>query len=230
MSYGFLAVNSSGFTQIDGTYDNLAVFASGTGTTGYYSSLGSVINRINWPANMPSTWALFVKPSLETESGGYNTYWLGADSNGFYIFTPYESGFTRSFDWKLAVRSFDMPASSSNGYGLKVYKSNGDEAFSSSNENFKCLFVASDNTTAGSQAVYSPSSISGCFRLMNGSGMVAYQPYPYAPGAVITRAYMQQFDYTTNKIKAVVTYARVAAGIGSGFSDQVKTNLVGKFV
>ena len=229
MSYGFLAVNQSGFTQIDGTYDNLAVVASGTGTTSYYSSLGNVTNRVNWPANLPSTWALFAKPSLETESGGFNTYWLQTDANGFYITTPLNSNFTRSFDWKICLRSFEMPSSPNNGYGLKVYKSNGDEAFSSTNENFKCLFVASDNTTAGSQAVYSPTSISGCFRLMNGSGWVAYHPNQQTPGTIAVSAYMQQFDYVTDEIKAVVTYAAIVGGAGSSTSDQVKTNLVGKF-
>jgi hypothetical protein len=229
MSYGFLAVNQSGFTQIDGTYDNLAVLASGTGTTSYYSSLGNVANRVNWPTNLPSTWALFAKPSLETESGGFNTYWLQTDANGFYITTPLGSNFTRSFDWKICLRSFEMPSSPNTGYGLKVYKSNGDEAFSSNNENFKCLFVASDNTTAGSQAVYSPTSISGCFRLMNGSGWVAYHPSNQYPGTVAVSAYMQQFDYVTDEIKAVVTYAAIVGGSGSSTSDQVKTNLVGKF-
>lgn len=230
MSYGFLAVNQSGFTQIDGTYDNIAVVASGTGTTSYQSSTGSVSNRVNWPSNLPSTWVLLAKPSLETESAGYNTYWLSADTNGFYINTPINSNFTRSFDWKICLRSFEMPSSPNTGYGLKVYKSNGDEAFSSNNQNFQCLFAASDNTTAGSQAVYSPSSISGCFRLMNGTGFVAYHPFSQAPGAVIVSCYMHQFDYVTNEIKATTTYGAVVFGHGSYSSDQIKTNLVGKFV
>jgi len=230
MSYGFLAVNQSGFTQIDGTYDNLAVFASGTGTTSYASTGTGTYNKVTFPANLPSTWALFAKPSLETESGGFNAYWLLADTTGFYIMTPLNTNATRSFDYKFAVRSFEMPSSPNTGYGLKVYKSNGDEAFSSNNQNYKCLFVASDNTAAGSQAVYSPSSISGCFRLMNGAMRIGYHPYAGFAGLVITSAYMHTFDYVTDEIKSVVTYATVQGGGGFASADQVKTNLVGKFV
>jgi len=225
MSYGFLAKNQSGFTQIDGTYDNLSVLASGTATSSYHSSTGSVFNLISMPSGAPSDTVIFAKPT--NESGTY-VLWLQGASNGFYLMGPVNINTTFSVDYKICVRSRDMPASSNNGYGLKVYKSNGEEAYSSSNENFKCLFVASDSTSAGSQAVYSPTSISGCFRLMDGSNIVQY--FPIQPTLVMFIAYAQRFEYANNRIFGTATYARFGSGSGSASSNQVKTNLVGKFV
>ena len=228
MSYGFLAINESGFTQIDGTYDNLSVLASGTGTTSYASSQpsGHVLNLISLPSGSPSDVAIFAKPS--SESGAY-VFFLYVVSGGFYIMTPMNSNSTVSVDYKICVRSRDMPSSPNVGYGLKVYKNNGEEAYSSNNENFKCLFVASDNTSAGSQASYSPVSISSCFRLMNGSNIVAYFPTGSSQGQIILVAYAQKFDYTNNEIVATTTFARILGGQGALSSNQIKTNLVGKF-
>lgn len=225
MSYGFLAVNASGFTQIDGTYDNLAVFASGTANTSYDATFGGTTNNVSLPSGTPNEFALFAKPS--TESGNY-TFWLQVGSGVFSVMSPYGSS-SVSYDWKICVRSHDMPSSPDTGYGLKVYKSNGDEAFSSNNENFKCESVTFASTSS-SGASYSPSTMSGVYALMNGCNEVGrFQTDPSGLGLTIVTA--RRWEYGNNVVKATSTYGRRVAPVsGQSVSSQVKTHCVGKFV
>ena len=48
MSYGIQCINESGFTQIDATFDNVAVFASGTMSSSF---VGGTVTKTSIPAN-----------------------------------------------------------------------------------------------------------------------------------------------------------------------------------
>ena len=182
MSYGFLAVNQSNITQIDGTYDNIAVLSQGTANSSYQNSsnAGGSFTKVYLPTGFSDV-LVFLKPSVE--SGAHILFVdYGTDSNGtWYTFsTPLGSTSTISVDYKFCVRSNEIPASPNNGYGLKVYKSNGDEAFSSNNINYKVRQVAYDTTASTTHDVYAPTggvTTSGCFRFMNNAGAISFFPF-----------------------------------------------------
>ena len=235
MSYGFLAVNQSNITQIDGTYDNIAVLSMGTANSSYQNSsnAGGSFTKVYLPTGFSDV-LVFLKPSVE--SGAHILFVdYGTDSNGtWYTFsTPLGSTSTISVDYKFCVRSNEIPASPNNGYGLKVYKSNGDEAFSSNNINYKVRQVAYDTTAGTTHDVYAPTggvTTSGCFRFMNNAGAISFFP----SGDGVTRIivfYAQRFDYPNNKIESTTTYGRrVGGNYSSAGSNQVKTNTTGTFI
>jgi hypothetical protein len=227
MSYGISCKNASGFTQIDGTYENLAVWASGTGTAGTTNTF----YPIAFPSNTPTDYVMFAKPS--TESGSHALWFSEFPStsySSFVIGLPYAATSTISIDWVIAIRSPEMPNNTSPGYGLEVYKSNGtDQVFSSNNGNFRCQQVAFDNITSvgATGTVFSVSNMAGVFSIMSGKSFVGKQIISSEVSMVHCNHAV--FNYSANTIRQEVLPVQVVGGPSAAFGCGLRTNLIGTF-
>ena len=85
MSYGIQCINESGFTQIDATFDNVAVFASGTMSSSF---VGGTVTKTSIPANTPADYLIFCKPN---SASGTQRLTLAAflDGSGFTFCTQF---------------------------------------------------------------------------------------------------------------------------------------------
>jgi hypothetical protein len=289
-NYGFFAKNDSGFVQVDGTYDNVAVVLEGTIManywTGYAPELGyfygqtfypqpsinragvstfAALQEVVVPQSIPDDYLVFARPSPETTNLGMyypdvagsdqifvdrhfcmthapsmirqygyttNTEFWNADSHKFYFFAPLVMDYLyivaqpqRIFtvDYKVCIRSRDMAATPAEGYGIKVFKNNGEESYSSKNKNFRMTHTIDqrdiaapatpENTFGGvgfdAQGVAIPADdFDNTYALMNGRHPCHIQNY-YAPttigsiltvGSSVTWSYGPKFYKTLNVI------------------------------
>lgn len=85
-------------------------------------------------------------PSLVRASGFRTNYGLWVtDKRRFYLFSEWKQDYRVQVmpwepfiaDYKICIRSRDMPNTTSSGMGIKVFKSNGEESYSSKNKNFR---------------------------------------------------------------------------------------------
>lgn len=228
MSYGIFVSNQSGFTQIDGNYDNISAYATGTVNRSYIGSSPSQnqINKVYFPANTPSDYLVFAKPSAQTTT---RQIALEVYSDGFAFFAPWQASSNFSIDYFIGVRSRDMPSASSSGYGLEVFKTNGEQAFSSNNKNFRVSNVSFDNlsSTAYSPNSFTVSSMSGVYTLMSGKNWVGRSPQGYPQYSVIM-AFFQEFNYTAKTVAGKITPIANSSPSPVGFfGGGFKTNLIG---
>lgn len=228
MSYGISCENASGFTQIDGTYENLAVWASGTGTAGY----GNTYTAIAFPSNTPSDYVMFAKPSTEsgTQEIYFSEYTAVTTYPSFVFGQDSQATSNLSVDWVIAIRSAEMPNNTSPGYGLEVYKSNGtDQAFSSNNGNFRCQQVAFDNITSATSTgtVFSLSSMTGVYSIMSGKSFVGRQPL--GQNVSVVYCLMAQWNYSSKTITQRPLPVVVQQTAGGAFGCGFRTNLIGTF-
>lgn len=229
MSYGIRSINSSGFTQIDGTYDNLSVFASGTATAGTTNTYYPVA----FPANTPSSYVIFAKPS--TESGDH-LVWFSEFTNvttyaSFVFGLDYLATSNISVDWVIAIKSSDMPANNSGDYGLEVNKTNGDQAFSSNNGNFRCQQVAFDDFTSvgATGTIFSLTSMAGVYSIMSGKSFVGRQTVGSQPQTSAVWALHSRWDYTNRTIRAQNAVIAIVGSYGVTYGGGFRTNLIGTF-
>jgi hypothetical protein len=164
----------------------------------YYSELEGPINR---------GFCMTHAPSL-VRASGYNTttqLWA-SDSHRFYFFAPHiaEGSLYQVYphnyfvvDYKICIRSRDMPNTTSSGMGIKVFKANGEESYSSKNKNFRMTHTvdsrnvkatATSSNQLGSGVGWDLQSVNigttefhETYALMNGKHPCHIQPY-YAPG------------------------------------------------
>ena len=227
MSYGIEVTNASGFTQIDGTYDNISSFASGSVTRSYVNASGSqILNKVSFPTNTPTDYLIFAKPTAQTTTRQIT---LAVYSDGFAFFAPWQASSSFALDYFIGVRSRDMPINTSPDYGLEVYKSNGEQAYSSNNANFRVSAVSFDDltSTAYSPTSFTVGSMSGIYTLMSGKNYVGRSPQGW-PSFSIIYSFFQEFDYTAKTIAGKITPVTNAAPSQSGlFGGGFKTNLIG---
>lgn len=229
MSYGVKIESSSGFIQIDSTFENITVLASGTGTAG----TTNVYYPVALPSGTPSDYLVFAKPS--TESGAKNMFFseftsvTGYDS--FVIGTDYFTTSTFSYDYVVAIRSGEAATNTSPEYGLEVFKANGtDQVFSSNNQNFRCEQVAFNDiyNVNVPGTTFSVFNMSDVFTLMSGKSFVGRQPI--ANNQSLVYCLMAQFDYSNSAIGMRCLPAAVQGTPGGAFGCGYRTNLIGKFV
>lgn len=227
MSYGIEVTNASGFTQIDGTYDNISSFASGTVTRSYVvSSSTHVLNKVSFPANTPTDYLIFAKPSAQTTTRQIT---LAIYSDGFAFFAPYQNSASFSLDYFIGVRSRDMPTNTSPGYGLEVYKSNGEQAYSSNNANLRVSAVSFDDLTSTSTtpASFTVGSMNGVYALMSGKNQVGRSPQGW-PSFSVIYAFFQEFNFSAKTIAGKINAVTLSGPSQSGaFGGGFKTNLIG---
>jgi len=225
MSYGISVQNTSGFIQIDATYDNVAVYASGTMNSSY---TGGTLTKTAIPASAPSDYLIFCKPN--SESGTHRltlATWL--DGSGFSFFNQQGNTTVISVDWVIAVRSRDMPTNSNPDFGLEVYKLNQEQAFSSNNQNFRCLQVSFDTITSASQseATFTAGSLANVFSLMSGKTLLGRLPINSSFSALYSL--FVEFDYSNNTIKSIGAPVAIQQLPGGSLGGGFKTNLIGIF-
>lgn len=235
MSYGFYCENESGFTQIDGTYDNFAVFASGTVNTGY---AGGPQPQVAFPTGTPDTFIIFAKPTVET---GYTAFTYGTNmtdmtspAGKYFFFTNHLGQTTQvSVDWVIAIRSKDSVSQSDPnvGYGFNVYKDTGEIAYSTNNQAFRCslvTFLDYENSTSAFTEV-PLASMDGVYANMNGKSIVGNVQINSNASAVY--AIFAIFDYTNSEIgeEPRPIYVIPFGGGGTVFGGGRKTSLWGTF-
>jgi hypothetical protein len=227
MSYGILVNNASGFTQIDGTYDNISSFSSGTVARSYTTSSGSqVLNKVTFPSNTPTDYLIFAKPSAQTN---LRQITLAVYSDGFAFFAPWQASDNFNIDYFIGVRSRDMPTNTSPDHGLNVYKANGEQAYSSNNSNLRVSAVSFDDlsSTSTTPASFTVGSMSGIYTLMSGKNYVGRSPQGY-PNFSVIYSFFQEFNFTAKTITGKITPVTNAAPSPSGsFGGGFKTNLIG---
>tara|TARA_R100000541_G_scaffold58523_1_gene69890 strand:+ start:199 stop:879 length:681 start_codon:yes stop_codon:yes gene_type:complete len=225
MSYGLLVKNDSGFTQIDATFDNVAVFASGTINSSF---VGGTLTKVAIPANTPNDYLIFCKPNSESGTQLLTlATWL--DGSGFSFFTQSGDTTVISVNWVIAVRSRNMPTNNNPDFGLEVYKQNQEQAFSSNNLNFRCLQVSFDNITSNGQtgATFTAGSLANVFSLMSGKTLLGRLPLNFRTYRLMSL--FVQFNYTSKTIKSIGAPVAVTQGGGSSIGGGYKTNLIGIF-
>jgi len=137
MAYGLLVVNDSGFTQIDHTYGNLQIIATGTTANFSGSSIATAL-----PSGVGTDILVFVKPN-STSGLGYNNeipFWGYIDyaANTFVIGRLLILSFYQGNFKYIVCKAGQAPASSGH-YGLETYTSSGSLAFSSVYDDMECV-------------------------------------------------------------------------------------------
>ena len=137
MAYGLEVKNSSGYTQIDSTYGNLQVIA--TGTTASFGS-GTTLST-SLPSGIGNNAVVFVTPNTTTGTGQNNTvtFWgyIDYSANTFVIGRTLTFSFYQgSFKYVICVDGQTPPTS---GYGFTTFTSGGDLGFSSTYTDMECV-------------------------------------------------------------------------------------------
>lgn len=145
MTYGIYIENQSGFTQIDENYENLLVVESGT--------LSSSQNTLTVSASITNDFIVFVRPSSPVTTSQYNiacdnnkdddhvfsvTCWQGSNLVPFY---------KRPCDYAICVKASEF-AEPTSGYGLNVYKADGNIRWSSEYSQFRLQAARFSEVTA----------------------------------------------------------------------------------
>lgn len=232
MTYGFYCENESGFVQVDGTYDNFAVFASGTVQCGF---TGGPTYEVTFPAGTPADFIIFAKPT--TESGFvrfmYGTQLVQTGYDPTFFFTQvYGATETFTVDWVIAVRSNTIATSVNpeTGYGLNVYKDDGTIAYNSNNQAFRCsLATFLDYYSASSSFTgVSLANMTGVYTNMNGKSIVGRAPI--GPNQSATYSIYAIFDYTNSEIgEEPLPLFVVPFGGAAVFGGGRKTSIWGTF-
>lgn len=177
MSYGFSCTNSSGIIQIDEDYANYCVYSSGTiangaGTVTLPSIPGAVV------------FCCLDYPGLQWFSGNYDLYISNLVHieyfywNGTEAVTPYGavgSDTNPVVTYYIMIPSNYSTVSTSTGFGLNVYKSDGSVSFSSNLPYMNILMaIPFDVTTWTFNTVPAPDT--GKTRLV---GLNSAQQYGY---------------------------------------------------
>ena len=118
MAFGYLQQNASGYTQIDETYQNLSVIASGTGTTGTAVTF--------------ATQAIPPVVAVGVVGSGQFMRMTTLTTTSFTI-TSYNAGPTNfTFPYKVyAMASTSVPSGQ---FGMRVFNAAGDRTFDSNLE------------------------------------------------------------------------------------------------
>jgi len=162
MAYGIRVESSSGFTQIDQDFVNYVLVASGSfSSTGNYSFPQT--HTINY-SSLVSTLdnIFFARPTTTGYNVGNNSDSELAGSSGNNV-AQIVSSYTGTIQWRVYERANVLTPPSS-GYGLNVYRTNGELAFSSQFSVPRIFAIVESSPTFGSA----------------GSASHSYSAIPYA--------------------------------------------------
>jgi len=135
MSYGFQAINQSGYVQIDQDYSNFALYTSGSATTGTVVIVGIDLAECLVFIRLPSNkWA-------STDGGA-------SFGDRFVIVPEYGAA---NFTYEYRVYRYSLAFSPSTGYSLQVFRDDGSLCFDGNRDQTR--IVSSNNYTLGSGLV-----------------------------------------------------------------------------
>lgn len=259
MSYGFRCVSESGFTQVDDEYDNLAVLMTGTVEVSRWTghnehSRFRYDNPVVIPDSVPDDYVTFARiaPAYRDHGEPFKHFLMNfspgpyqgdVDKRKFWfvggVFSSVDLAESMRFhiEYKICVRSRDMPNSPNTGYGLKVFKANGEESYSSNNENFR--LVASSPSFAAHEHFFennrtwnfSEDEMNEMYMIMNGKQLV----YGISTDSLFSVwvGYGVAFQYTDNFIQTGGVHAAFGRGWwpygGRGGRNTIVIDILGKF-
>jgi len=203
MSYGMTVSNASGFVQVAEPFDNVSVFGSGTVTT---QSPGAGATPTNLPSGTPDDIIIFAKPS--TPSGVYKFSMLldriGGATPRFYFYDSFSST-GQSIDYIILTKSQTLTVPSS-GYGLNVYNSSGNLAFTSEYGTSRVyqsrVTTPSSSTFASVYPNVGGELLNNTWACMNAYGFFGFAPE--APSYTSGLAYKVKFDFTNDQLSSLV--------------------------
>ena len=162
MSYGFQAINQSGYVQIDQDYSNFALYSSGSATTGSIVMAGVDLAECLVFIRLPlNKWAA-------TDAG--------ASFGDRFVIMP-EYG-TANFTYEYRIYRYSLALSPSTGYSLQVFRGDGSLCFDGNREQTR--IVSASNYTLGSGLVTLASVGFNPWILANPLDLVSVQPNPPA--------------------------------------------------
>lgn len=226
MTYGIKSINSGGFTQIDENYRNFLIVQTGNVLCSPY---GTALSFVSVPAGI-TNYSIFVRFDQDTRNDAITageTRTIGGVidkvNNRFGVRTATAGATDHYADYAIVIDPID--AASSGGYGLDIFDSSGELAYSSTSNVMRCysMTFAQDpepDYTGGTPPDFddilltSGSLVDESYTLLDPLNYAATVIFSYpAPGFAIVAAVDRavQFDYANNTAKSVV------ANSGTGF-------------
>lgn len=219
MSYGMTATNLSGFVQVAEPFDNVSVYATGTTSTVNYFAFGWP--GIYLPSNAPDDLLVFARPSLQ--SGSYkfslainrNIVIFGGFTGKGIFFYDTDTNTGQSIDYIILTKSQAMPEPTS-GYGLNVYNSSGNLAFTSEYGTSRVYSSRTNSITSITFSSVYPNVggelLDNTWVLMNPFSFFAQQQ---VGSKVNLYSYKVKFDYTNNQLSSLVDIFGVLQNVTS---------------
>ena len=264
MSFGFRCVSESGFTQVDDEYDNLAVLMTGTVEVSRWVGHNEHArfkydNPVVLPNSVPDDYVCFarVAPAYRDHGYAFKHFLMNFSPSALSVYSGVPTADRRKFwliggvfsdhslaeemrfhiEYKICVRSRDMPASPNTGYGLKVFKANGEESYSSNNENFR-LIAANPTFEPHShffdnnrEWVFNQADMEEMYMIMNGKQII----YGISTDSLFSvwLGYGVAFNYDTNTVSTGGIHTAFAPGWhpfgGRGGRNTIVIDILGKF-
>jgi len=221
MSYGIQSVNTSGFTQIDENSEVFQVLQTGT------KSAGSAY--VTLPNTLPTDCLVFARPAGGGTSGVVTLGGYVADfiTSGTRVLRAYMT-YNVSYNYVVVQRCSEFTEPTS-GYGINIYKSNGEIGFTSELPMLRVIAARAVNFTTSSGAFDSAwyqgtaGSIDEAYVMLGPYIEYQYEQYQWY-GENFFRYTQRQarFDYTNHTMGS--TYSTYNGDLQRGSSVFTRTN------
>jgi hypothetical protein len=233
MSFGVQSINNSGFTQVDENSEVFQVIQTGTKATG--------ISYVTLPNTLPADCLVFARPQ-------------GGRTSGTVLLTGYvsdhTSGGTRTLkaymktdlacDYAVVQRCSEFTEPTS-GYGINVYKSNGDLGFTSEQPMLRVIaaraVTMSNSTGAFDGGWYqgATGSIDTAYVMLGPYIRYKYEQYQSLGENFFTYTFRNAyFDYDNHKMGTIASYFHGDLQRGSNVFTRTntgqKTEIIGYIV
>lgn len=212
MSYGLYAENASGFIQIDENYENLLVIETGTKAADQ--------NVLTVSSSITDDFIVFVRPNNPDTNAPYTiacsnddedervfsiTCWRGNSLFPFY---------KRAYDYAICVKASEF-AEPTSGYGINVYKPDGNIRWSSEYSQFRlqaARFHEATETYYGAASEWYTSLDENIWCLGGAYGRIVYRGYTEAGEDYLQYISLRaKFDYSQSAFST--TYQTVTSDI-----------------
>lgn len=239
MSYGFTAVNDSGFIQIDDNFPGYGLWVSGsvtvstekwypaTSTAPPTSDNGQASSIVNLTDGLdPGELILAIKPNSQSGTKyvrGVIQNWLDGSTKKSAAIINASPGTTV----KYRVFRKSQTLSAGTGFGLDIFDSNSNVVFSSDHGQYRVrsFHTGNINTRSASYTI-SLSDLSGIYIVCQNLGQNGQVVHANNPPAFSSRVVWNgaEFNYTNNTVRIGVpteVLTRLNAVISGGYRDYI---------
>ena len=233
MSYGIQSINNSGFTQIDENSEVFQVIQTGTKPVN--------VSYVTLPNTLPTDCLVFARPAGGRTSGtvlltGHITDFTNSGTRTLRAYMKYNL----ACDYAVVQRCSEFTAPTS-GYGINVYKSNGDLAFTSEQPMLRVIAARavsfSSSTGAFDSGWYqgTTGSIDTAYAMLGPYVRYKYEQYASYGENYFRYTYRNAyFDYNNHRMGTVATTAGNDLPRGSNVFTRTntgqKTEIIGYIV
>lgn len=231
MTYGIKSINSGGFTQIDENYRNFLIVQTGNVLCSPY---GTALSFVSVPAGI-TNYSIFVRFDQDTRNDAITagetrtiSGIIDKANNRFGVRTGTTGATDHYADYAIVIDPID--ATSSGGYGLDIFDSSGELAYSSTANVMRCYSMTFAQDPAPDYSGGNPPEfddillasgplVNESYTLLDPLNYAATVIFGYPqPGFAIIAAVDRavQFDYSGSTAKGVV------ANAGTGFIPTVE--------